>query len=197
MMLELRWTELLHIGATKWYEMHHLWRLFEVCEINAEFKRITTMPLQSKFLSQLDSYSDNLSRLFQKRGGQLGERLKGIVAELAHGMDEVAFEEALEGITIGIAVIKEGTSQPSQKSGIPTQPILDIVIVIEGSKVVEGLNNVALAVAMLFGLMYAVNLSYPSELRYTFQIIQKVFMELDAGRLSKRALTLKQRLLQS
>ncbi|KAL2091655.1 hypothetical protein ACEWY4_013918 [Coilia grayii] len=189
--------------------------LFEVCEINAEFKRITTVPLQSKFLSQLDLHSDNLIRLFQKRGGQLGERLRAIVAELADcdvdggreciikglciymgedpenliheyvGMDEVAVDEAVEGITVGICVLKEDrASQPS-----------DIVIVIEGNKVVEWLDNVPLAVAMLFGLMYAINLSYPSELRYTFEIIQKVFMELDAGRLSKKALSLKHRLL--
>ncbi|XP_037643389.1 uncharacterized protein LOC119498484 isoform X2 [Sebastes umbrosus] len=57
--------------------------LFEVCEINAEFKRITTVPLQPKFLSQLDHYSDNLTRMFQKRGGQLGARLKTIIAQMA------------------------------------------------------------------------------------------------------------------
>ncbi|KAJ8014326.1 hypothetical protein DPEC_G00039080 [Dallia pectoralis] len=45
-------------------------------KINAEFKRITTVPLQSKFLSQLDLYSDNLVKLFKKKGGQQGERLK-------------------------------------------------------------------------------------------------------------------------
>ncbi|XP_039650143.1 uncharacterized protein LOC120555500 [Perca fluviatilis] len=50
--------------------------LFDVSEINAEFKRIATVPLQSKFLSQLDLHSDNLMKLFKKRGGQLGQRLK-------------------------------------------------------------------------------------------------------------------------
>lgn len=100
-------------------------------------------------------------------------------------MDEIAIDEEIEGVTIAVCVLKEDqASQPS-----------DVVIVIEGSKVVEGLDNVALAVAMLFGLMYTINLSYPSELRYTFEIIQKVFMELDAGRLSKKALSLKHRLL--
>ncbi|XP_063049282.1 uncharacterized protein LOC134443429 [Engraulis encrasicolus] len=69
--------------------------LFDVREINAEFKRITTMPLQSKVLSQLDVYSGDLSRLFERRGGQLGERLKGIVAELAHCDDVDAGRECI------------------------------------------------------------------------------------------------------
>lgn len=53
-------------------------------QINAEFKRITTVPLQSKFLSQLDLHSENLARLFEKRGGQLGEKLKRITAQIAN-----------------------------------------------------------------------------------------------------------------
>lgn len=92
-------------------------------------------------------------------------------------------EEAIEGITIGICVQKEDRASQS-----------DNAVVIEGIKAVEGLDNVALAVAMLFGLMYAINLSYPAELRYTFEVIQKVFMELDSGRLSKKAQALKSRL---
>lgn len=53
-------------------------------QINAEFKRITTGPLQSKFLSQLDLHSENLTQLFQKRGGQLGGKLKRIAAQIAN-----------------------------------------------------------------------------------------------------------------
>lgn len=56
------------------------------------------------------------------------------------------------------------------------------------------LENVALAVAMLFGLMHALNLNYPAALCYTFEAIQKIFMELDGGKLSRRAFTLKARL---
>lgn len=60
------------------------WFLFQ---INAEFKRITTFPLQSKFLSQLDLHSDVLTRLFQKRGGQLGRKLKRNIAPMADVSD--------------------------------------------------------------------------------------------------------------
>lgn len=64
-------------------------------------------------------------------------------------MDEVALDKAIEDTTIGIFVLKEHPS---------TEPE-DIVIVLEGIRVMQGLDNVALAVAILFGLMYALNLS--------------------------------------
>ncbi|KAK3531342.1 hypothetical protein QTP70_018140 [Hemibagrus guttatus] len=129
--------------------------LFEVSEINAEFKRITTVLLQSKFLSQLDLYSDKLMRLFKKRGGQLGERLKRINAQLADGMDEDAIKEAIEDTTVGIYVFKDYASNDEPN---------DIGIVLEVIKVLQCLDNAALAVAMLFRLMYALNLNYPAKL---------------------------------
>ncbi|KAI3351698.1 hypothetical protein L3Q82_020531, partial [Scortum barcoo] len=52
--------------------------LFDAMEINAEFKRITTMPLQSRFLSQLDLLSESLLRVFAKRSGEQGKKLKDI-----------------------------------------------------------------------------------------------------------------------
>ncbi|KAJ7998433.1 hypothetical protein DPEC_G00204880 [Dallia pectoralis] len=75
--------------------------LFHVSEINAEFKRITTVPLQSKFLSQLDLYSDNLVKLFKKKGGQLGERLKTIIAQMADCDDvDAGWECIIKGVCI-------------------------------------------------------------------------------------------------
>ena len=60
----------------------------------------------------------------------------------------------------------------------------------------QDLDNVALAVAMLFGLMYVLNLSYPADLCYTFEVIQKIWMELDGSKLSNKALALKNSLSQ-
>ncbi len=40
--------------------------LFIFVQINAEFKRITTVALQSRFLSQIDMLSDKLLKVFQK-----------------------------------------------------------------------------------------------------------------------------------
>ncbi|KAJ8272853.1 hypothetical protein GJAV_G00094180 [Gymnothorax javanicus] len=61
--------------------------LFDVMEINAEFKCITTMPLQSRFLSQLDLHSTNLLRVFAKRSGQQGKKLKDLADSLTDDVD--------------------------------------------------------------------------------------------------------------
>ncbi|XP_038575119.1 uncharacterized protein LOC119902824 [Micropterus salmoides] len=180
--------------------------------------RLQKVPLQSKFLSQLDLHSDNLMRLFQNRGGQLGKRLQRIIAQMADcddvdtgreciikgvciymgedpenlvreyvAMDKDAINEALEDTVVGIFVLKEHASSDEPE---------DIGVVLEGMKVLQDLDTLALAVAMLFGQIYALNLSYPADLRYTFEVVQKIFMELDGSKLSNKALALKNRLFQ-
>ncbi|XP_028292864.1 uncharacterized protein LOC114455680 [Gouania willdenowi] len=198
-------------------DLHARWpALFDVSEINAEFKRITTMPLQSRFLSQLDVLSDKLLKLFEKRGGQLGKKLQNILAQMAQNddcdagreciikglcvylnedpdnlvkeyveKDDALFHKSIEETMVGIYVVKPRDATDSPE---------DIGIVLEGQMVMQDLDNVALAAAMLFGLMYALNLNYPPELKYSFEVLQKVVMELDGTTLSKRAQVLKNRL---
>ncbi|CAL8253809.1 unnamed protein product [Arctogadus glacialis] len=61
--------------------------LFDVMEINAEFKRVTTMPLQSKFISQIDLHSASLLRVFEKRSGQQGQKLRDMAAMMTDDID--------------------------------------------------------------------------------------------------------------
>lgn len=59
----------------------------------------------------------------------------------------------------------------------PLQPSHETGIVIKG---VEDLNDkplVAHACAVLSGLIYALHWSYPSELKYTFDALRKIFLE--------------------
>jgi len=69
------------------------------------------------------------------------------------------------------------------------QPPHDIGVVIDG-EVLNGLQSVAHACAMLLGLIYALNLSYPSELKHTFDALQKIFMEIEAKKMTRRVCTL-------
>ncbi|XP_034095551.1 uncharacterized protein LOC117561933 [Gymnodraco acuticeps] len=50
--------------------------LFQQSEVNAEFLRITTSPLQSKFMWQLDHFSDKLLKIFKIKGGLKGHKIK-------------------------------------------------------------------------------------------------------------------------
>ncbi|KAJ7983855.1 hypothetical protein DPEC_G00370530 [Dallia pectoralis] len=54
--------------------------LFQETEINAEFMRITTKPLQSKFMSQLDHFSDKLMQIFKSKGGVKGQKIKEVLS---------------------------------------------------------------------------------------------------------------------
>lgn len=102
-------------------------------------------------------------------------------------LDNNTINEAIEDTTVGIYVVKEHASNDEAE---------DIGIVLEGIKVLQHLDSVALAVAMLFGLMYVLNLSYPADLCYIFEVFQKIWMEMDGGKLSNKALALKNRLFQ-
>lgn len=51
-------------------------------QVNAEFTRITTVPLLSTFLSQLDYYTDKLMGVFRKKGGTTGRSIGLIMAAM-------------------------------------------------------------------------------------------------------------------
>lgn len=70
----------------------------------------------------------------------------------------------------------------------------DLGVVIEGQKVLQDLTSVPYAAAMLLGLIYGLNLSYPPELRYTFEVLQKIILELDGNKMSNKVQTLKTKL---
>ena len=82
--------------------------------------------------------------------------------------DESLTQETLEETTIGIYVFKQrdASNKPD-----------NIGIVLEGQVVLQEMDNIALAAAMLFGLIYALNLNYPRKLKYNFEVLQKLVMK--------------------
>ncbi len=49
-------------------------------QINAEFMQITTVPLLSKFLAQLDKYTAALQKVFSSKGGASGQKISRFMA---------------------------------------------------------------------------------------------------------------------
>ena len=72
------------------------------------------------------------------------------------------------------------------RDGDELAPPKDIGLVIDGVEVLNNMPSIASACAMLFGLTYAVNLSYPVELKYTFETFQKIIMDIDGRQMSRR-----------
>ncbi|KAL3973708.1 hypothetical protein ACER0C_024915 [Sarotherodon galilaeus] len=162
--------------------------LFSPREINAEFQRITTVPLTSTFMAQLDNNTTKLTKVFRNKGGTSGRKITEIMAaidendtvamrrvctlkglavylnedpnSLIKEYQDVDFHEAeseMEKMLIGIYVIK-----PEGERDL--DPAEDIGIIIEGVAVLRDLPDVATAVVLLFGLIYTLNMSYPSNL---------------------------------
>ncbi|XP_071351291.1 uncharacterized protein [Trachinotus anak] len=155
--------------------------LFEQSEVNAEFLRITTKPLQSKFLSQMDHFSDKLIQIFQSKGGVKGQKIKHILAmtDLSSAAEDA--ERDIATTVMGIYTIgRDGHEEPE-----------DVGVVIEGIKVLNNVGSVIMGFIMLFGLIYALDLAFPENLKYTFEFFQKIIMNLDGHKLNAKIQQLK------
>ncbi|KAI5085459.1 hypothetical protein C0J45_24266, partial [Silurus meridionalis] len=75
------------------------------------------------------------------------------------------------------------------KIGVLTNPVI-----LEEAIVPQDIPDLPETFAYLSGLLYALNIEYPKERKYTFEFIQKIFMDLD-GTCSARVQSLKLKLL--
>ena len=51
-------------------------------QINAEFQRITTVPLQQRFMAGLDKQSRQLFQVLRKKSGAVGEKIRDVLQPL-------------------------------------------------------------------------------------------------------------------
>ncbi|XP_036946294.1 uncharacterized protein LOC119014943 isoform X2 [Acanthopagrus latus] len=159
-------------------------------------------------MSALDHHTPKLLTLFRAKGGALRRRLEIIMEPLEDSVHssvertrEVVLKclieylgeqgghlikefndtenlEELEQLVMAIIVTpKPGASTSNSPKNIG--------IVIEGVEVITGLGDIVRACSVLLGLTYALNLDYPRQLKYTFEVFQKLFLELDDSELSK------------
>ncbi|MEQ2218228.1 hypothetical protein XENOCAPTIV_000313 [Xenoophorus captivus] len=70
----------------------------------------------------------------------------------------------------------------------------DVSIVVEGTEILHSCPCVAKASLLLMGIIYALNLSYASKLKYTFEVFQKLFLDLDVLKLSPKVQSLRKKL---
>ncbi|KAL6465686.1 hypothetical protein MHYP_G00258190 [Metynnis hypsauchen] len=179
--------------------------LFTLVQIKEEFLRITTLHLESKFMLLLDQYTPKLLCIFTAKGGAAGRRIRGVMSCLHKGecsiekRREVIIRSLMEYVgehglftecfqTMNIFIVKkDGASEDDDYE--------DIGIVLEGQEVLARFRNVSQACVALLGFIYALNLQYPKPLRYTFEVFQKLFLELDSLKLSPKVLSLKNQLL--
>lgn len=74
--------------------------------------------------------------------------------------------------------------------GCPVTYRNKVSVVLEGQEIVT-LANFPEAFLVMFGLLYALHISYPKKLKLTFEFVQKIILGLEDGKLSPRLQTLK------
>ncbi|KAL6456018.1 hypothetical protein MHYP_G00358690 [Metynnis hypsauchen] len=74
-------------------------------------------------------------------------------------------------------------------------PPTDVIIVIDGTEVLGGCKTLTNACILLMGFVYSLNLSYPPKLKYTFEVFQKLLLELDDLKFSPKVDSLRRKLL--
>nr|XP_043881857.1 uncharacterized protein LOC122769405 [Solea senegalensis] len=154
-------------------ELRSRWpALFSEREVDAEFARITTVPLRSTFMFQLDRHTDNLLKVFRKKGGAAGQKIKVILAAMDK---DPSIEKRRDCVLKAVSVylnedpqhlIKEymdldpGAKKDMEETmmgvyviwhegAADTDQAEDVGIIIEGVEVLQGLRYFANGCALL------------------------------------------------
>ncbi|KAK1895767.1 DNA gyrase subunit A [Dissostichus eleginoides] len=146
-----------------------------------------TIPLEEKLMAQLDIHSSQLITVIRAKGGSTRQKTADIMDIFDQDSRTDDLQKEMEELTMAVFVIrKEG-------EGLQ-EPLADIGIIIEGVEVLNELPSVASACALLLGLLYALNIAYPKPLHFTFEVLQKIIMQLDQHKMSAKVQSLYGRL---
>ncbi|CAL9689388.1 unnamed protein product [Knipowitschia caucasica] len=159
----------------------------------------------------MDHFTDKLLKIFQPKGGSKGQRIKRLL-QLSEGQDiEIRREYILKSLMIylnedPISIFKDYSISEIMEAEKEAENTVmgifvfrrsehglveDVWIVLEGIKVLAGVKTVIAAFILLFGLIYALDLSYPEKLKYTFEFVQKIAMVMDGHNLNTKVQQLK------
>ncbi|XP_048880258.1 sterile alpha motif domain-containing protein 3-like [Brienomyrus brachyistius] len=190
--------------------------LFTERQIIKEFTRLMSMDL-TLFYERLDSHLLRLLQLFRSKRFEGNKEMTSLLESLdkdvsnqkkrataLHGLpwymkeNPSAFmkmceptdpeEDVIRGMLIGILLVAEDVKEPLPAS------YNDIAIVVEEIIVIRHLRDVPSAFVNLMGLLYILNIDYPKDLKYTFEVIQRLFMGIGLDACTARVHSLKNKL---
>ncbi|CAI5697346.1 unnamed protein product [Oreochromis niloticus] len=177
---------------------------FSLKKPKREFSRITTKDLMGTFMTALNTYSLRLIKLYRVRKAafrndmdsllqKFDEQVSNIVQHrrtisleglpifvrddetklFLTCLDTDPVERVTRGVTVGILTVLEDYMGPNSQS-----TVINTAIVLEEDIILDDLPDLPTAFAYLFGLLYGLNMEFPKELKYTFEAVQHIFMEL-------------------
>ncbi|KAJ8351900.1 hypothetical protein SKAU_G00233760 [Synaphobranchus kaupii] len=148
-----------------------------------EFFRITNVNLLSTFKGSLEKYTPPLLQLYRNRREALGLEMKSLLDKLD---DKDSYTK---GVKMAILTVIE--DDVGSAASLPN--VISTAVILEEAIVLQDIADLPTAFGYLFGLVYAINMEYPEELKYTFEVMQKLFMDLGGG-CSARVQSLKSKL---
>ncbi|XP_033998527.1 uncharacterized protein LOC117492386 [Trematomus bernacchii] len=171
----------------------------EVVEISEEFHRISK-DLLGTFGAAFDKHVPCLLKLYRARKGAFGQKMEDFLETfdeqtsdivshqktaalrglpifvrddttkfLLECLDTDHEERLLRGVSVAILTVIEDDDAAISPN------VRDVAVVLEGTIVLHDLPDLSTAFAYLFGLLYAMNMDFPKEMRYTFEAIQTIF----------------------
>ncbi|XP_077078680.1 uncharacterized protein LOC143731952 [Siphateles boraxobius] len=191
-------------------------------ELCNEFKRITTVDLLETFRASINQHTPQLLKLYRARKGAFGTEMEDLLNKLDQQttnivthrkqtvleglpmflredssalfktcLDKTPEDRQTRGMKVGILIVIEDDAPPPP-STLPS--VTKFAVVLEEVIVLRDAPDLQSALAYLFGLLFALDFEYPKQLRYTFEVIEKVFMEMGTH-CSARVQSLKTKLL--
>ncbi|XP_060790839.1 uncharacterized protein LOC132894740 [Neoarius graeffei] len=180
-------------------EVQERWpALFFKEQIDAEFHCITNKMLLTTFRTAVDNYAPKLLRLYRNQKAAFGKAMEEVMAKLDDETSDIlrhrkdaalrglpvflreepkelfkqcletdADDVALRGVAVGILYVHEDCG-PGRSTRVQ-----NIAVILEERIVLQDIPDTPTALAYLFGLLYALNISYPKALNNA--IIPKCF----------------------
>ncbi|XP_034542093.1 uncharacterized protein LOC117814722 [Notolabrus celidotus] len=194
--------------------------LFNERQIRAEFGRIVTTDLLS-FLEGLDAWTPSLLQLckaaisssrrltlqsvmqcLEKEDTNQNRRtavLLGLPGFFAEDTSEIirmcdvhgeTLDVLMKGMRVGLLIGHEGVLHDA----FPMQ-VFHVAVVVEETIILHDIPDVATGFALLMGTIYCLNLEYPSEMKCSFEFMQRVVMKIKPDHCSARIHGLRNKLL--
>uniref|UniRef100_A0A3P9ILH2 Uncharacterized protein n=1 Tax=Oryzias latipes TaxID=8090 RepID=A0A3P9ILH2_ORYLA len=107
-------------------------------------------------------------------------------------MDAAEVPAETKELSVGLLVTTDQNTEMTAQS----KNVVNVSIILEGCIVLRELRDLPNGFAVLIGLLYCLNIDYPKELKYTFEFIQKVIMDIGGSACSARVHGLRNKLLQ-
>ncbi|KAI9533068.1 hypothetical protein NQZ68_026621 [Dissostichus eleginoides] len=174
----------------------HAVQILQICKLQSRDSSKTLSPSSRKrylknllgtFGAAFDKHVPCLLKLYWARKGAFGQKMEDLLEKLDE-QDTDHEERLLRGVSVAILTVIEDDDAAISPN------VRDVAVVLEGTIVLHDLPDLSTAFAYLFGLLYAMNIDYPKEMRYTFEAIQNIFYEL-GSRCSQRIRSRKTKLL--